>query len=144
MKVFRPLYTVLLITLFFCQCNTSRTSVSHHASPTASIIQEGYIDCFEKGLTGADGNLVWCEASAIAYDGSKLFFANDKDMPDKRSSLFYLPLKNGLIDTTQPPTYSENPLIKKGKKYEDFALTPNGKYIFLCTGFDRVKPGSTD
>ena len=25
-----------------------------------------------------------------------------------------------------------------------FALTPDGRYIFLSTGFDRVKPGSTD
>src|SRR6059058_4632139 len=103
MKTFQPLYIVLLITLFFCQCKTSKTSVTPHTSPTASIIQEGYISCFEKGLTGADSNLIWCEASAIVYDGSKLFLANDKDMPGTRSSLFYLPLKNGFIDTTQPP-----------------------------------------
>jgi hypothetical protein len=144
MKIFQPLYMVLLITLFFYQCKTSKTSETPHTSPTASIIQEGYINCFEKGFTGADGNPVWCEASAIVYDGSKLFFANDKDMPDTRSSLFYLPLQNGFIDTTKSPTYSYNPLIKNGKKYEDFALTPDGQYIFLSTGFDRVKPGSTD
>ena len=144
MKTFHPL-CIVLIALFFCQCKTSKTSVSSAGiSPTATIIKEGYINCFEQGLTGADGKPVWCEASAIVYDGDKLFFANDKDMPGARSSLFYLPLNNGWIDTTQSPTYSNNPLIKNGKKYEDFALTPNGNYVFLCTGFDRIKPGSTD
>jgi len=143
MKSFQPLF-VLLILLFFSQCKTSKTSVSPQSSPTASIIQQGFINCFEKDLIGADTVPVWCEASAIVYDGSKLFFANDKDMPGMRSSLFYLPLQNGFIDTTQAPVYSENPLIKNGKKYEDFALTPDGNYIFLSTGFDRIKPNNTD
>src|SRR3954470_19454299 len=126
-KAFQPLYVVLII-LFFSQCRTTRTSIPPSTAPTASIIQEGFINCFEKGLTGPDSLPVWCEASAIVYDGSKLFFANDKDMPGTKASLFYLPLQNGFIDTTQPPTYSDNPLIKNAKKYEDFALTPDGRY----------------
>jgi len=142
MQAFKPFYVVLIMLLFY-QCKTSKTSTSPHPSPTASIIQEGFINCFEKDLS-AEGKPVWCEASAIVYDGSKLLFANDKDMPDKRASLFYLPLQNGFIDSMQTPTYSENALIKNAKKYEDFALTPDGNYVFLSTGFDRVKEGSTD
>src|SRR3954471_13260103 len=144
MKAFQPLYVTLFIIMFLCQCKTTKIHKAPNTSPTASIIQEGYINCFEKGLTGPDSLPVWCEASAIVYDGSKLFFANDKDMPGTRTSLFYLPLQNGFIDTTQPATYSDYPLIKNGKKYEDFALTPDGNFVFLSTGFDRVKPGSTD
>ncbi len=142
MKRLQPLY-ILLIALLCCQCKTPGISTLPHASSTALIIQEGFINCFEDGLA-ADGKPVWCEASAIVYDGSKLFFANDKDMPGATTSLFYLPLQNGLINTTQPPVYSQHPLIKKAKKFEDFALTPDGNYIFLSTGFNRVKEGSTD
>lgn len=142
MKALQPAY-LLLVLLFFAQCKTSRTGTSSRSSVTAAIVQEGFINCFEENLI-AEGKPVWCEASAIVYDGSKLFFANDKDMPDRRSSLFYLPLQNDFIDTLQAPVYSENPLIKNTKKFEDFATTPDGNYIFLSTGFDRVKEGSRD
>ncbi|TKK67136.1 hypothetical protein FC093_14710 [Ilyomonas limi] len=142
MQASKLLYVVLII-LLFCQCKTARPKVSLPLSPTASIVGEGFINCFEKDLS-VEGKPLWCEASAIVYDGSKLLFANDKDMPDKRTSLFYLPLQNGFIDTLQAPVYSENPVIKYAKKYEDFAITPDGNYIFLSTGFDRVKEGSTD
>jgi len=134
-------FPLLVLILVIVSCKpTKTTKVNLNA---AQVIKEGFINCFEKDLV-SNGLPVWCEASAILYDGKNIFFANDKDMPDKRSSLFYWNFQNDFIDTARAATYSENPLVKSAKKYEDFALTPDGRYAFLTTGFDRIKPGSTE
>ena len=112
-------------------------------SARATIAYTGFFNCFENGLV-AGGQPVWCEASAILYDGSKFFLANDKDMPDQRTSVFYWTAKKGLADTTQSPVYLNTPVFKQGKKWEDFSLTPDGRIVFLSTAFDRIKPGATD
>jgi hypothetical protein len=138
LKNFIPLLAVLCLV----QCKSSRALTGVEQS-TASITKEGFIDCFEKGLS-ANGQPIWCEASAILYDGRNMFFANDKDMPDSRSSVFFWAYKNGFADTTTPVQYLKNPVLKYGKKFEDFSLTPDGKTVFLTTGFDRVKPGTKE
>jgi len=131
----------LLCIYVIAGCKTTKTTKTSFTS--AQIIKEGFINCFEKDLVLNDSP-IWCETSAILYDGKNILFANDKDMPGKRSSLFYWNFQNGFIDTTQTASYVENPLIKNAKKFEDFALTPDGKYAFLTTGFDRIKPGSKE
>lgn len=138
-----PGFFLLLSGLLLSQCSPSKRATTANTSLQASISKEGFFDCFEKNLTNG-GKPVWCEASAIAYNGKKLLLANDKDMPGNRSSLFYWAYGNDFADTTQQPVYSTNALLKKASKFEDFAQTPDGKYILLSTGFDRVKPGSTD
>ena len=132
----------LLALLCMVQCRTSRPLTGQEQN-TATITRQGWINCFEKGLT-ANGQPIWCEASAVVYDGRNIFFANDKDMPDARSSVFYWAFKNGFADTAQPVQYLNAPVLKYGKKFEDFSLTPNGKTVFLTTGFDRVKPGTKE
>lgn len=137
----RKIFFYLLLVYAIVGCKTTKTTKSSLAS--AQIIKEGFINCFEKDLASNDAP-VWCETSAIVYDGKNMLFANDKDMPGKRASLFYWNFENGFIDTARPASYLENQLIKHAQKFEDFARTPDGKYIFLTTGFDRVKPGSND
>lgn len=132
----------LLSFLLFCQCSSSKKANSSRPV-VAAIVKEGFINCFEKDLSSG-GKPVWCEASAILYDGNKLLLANDKDMPGNRSSVFSMLYTNDAIDTTTQPVYYNNPLLKKGSKYEDFAQTPDGKFTLLSTAFDRVKPGSND
>jgi hypothetical protein len=133
---------IFIITLFFIQCRIAK--VTDGDKPvTAEITKEGFIDCFENGLS-MNGTPVLCEASAILFDGSKLFVASDKEMPDDRSSVFYWSFKDGFADTSIPAHYLINPFLKKGIKYEDFALTPDGRYALLSTGFDRVKEGSNE
>jgi hypothetical protein len=79
----------------------------------------------------------------IVYDGkNKLFLPTIKICREKESSLFYWNFENGFIDTARAALYLENQLIKNAKKYEDFARTPDGKYIFFNYRFDRIKPGS--
>lgn len=131
--------------LFLLQCKTAKTTtaVTTGGQSQAVITKEGLLSAFEPGLS-ANGQPIWCEASAIVYDGQKLFVANDKDMPDNRSSVFYWNFKNGFADTTQNARYLSSPLFKYGKKYEDFALTPDGKVVFLSTAFDRIKPGTSE
>lgn len=133
----------LLSAVVMVQCSSTKNASRNVAAVEASIVKEGFIDCFEKDLSSG-GKPVWCEASAILYDGNKLLLANDKDMPDSRSSVFSMLYANGTVDTTAAPVYYSNPLLKKESKYEDFAQTPDGKFTLLSTAFDRVKPGSHD
>ena len=131
----------VITALCFQGCTTINKLISGKPVLTATIVREGLINCFDKGLT-LDGKPVWCEASAIVYTGKKLYVANDKDMPGNLSSVFTMPFLNGFFDGFQHAEYSTSPLLKKAKKFEDFALSPDGKYVFLTTGFDRVQPSN--
>lgn len=134
-----------LACLVFCQCRTARPL----SSPSARITTEGFITCFEPGL--AEGK-TWCEASAVLVQASqgsdRLYLANDKDMPPPRSSVFYINWRNA--DTTQTgldpssPIYLDQPALRSARKFEEFARSPNRKWTFLTTAFDRIKPGSSD
>ncbi|GAB3895464.1 hypothetical protein GCM10028825_39470 [Spirosoma agri] len=64
-------------------------------------------------------------------------------MPAGLSPVFTKPLVTR-ADSTKPPTYLTNPAFAAARKYEDFARTPDGKFVLLTTAFDRVKPGSHD
>jgi hypothetical protein len=109
---------------------------------TATITDEGLLTCFTPD-TKLQNEPVWCEVSAVVYDGRHLLFANDKDMPSSLSPVFSKTPAT-LPDSTQLPTYLMPPAYAAGHKYEDFAQTPDRKFTLLTTAFDRVKPGSTD
>lgn len=124
-------------------CKTAKLA-TNTAPASASITEEGLLTCFTAG-TSLNGQPVWCEASAVLYDGKILFFANDKDMPSGMSPVFEKSPAS-LGDSTKKPTYLMQPAFSTARKYEDFAQTPNpaNGYVFLTTAFDRVKPGSRD
>ena len=115
------------------------------ARPHASLLRggnierEGFIDCFEPN-TQVGGKELWCEASAVLFDGKNVFLANDKNMPEPASAVFFWASRDALLDSTQKPTYLQNELLRNAQKYEDFALAPDRKHAFLTTGFDRIKP----
>jgi hypothetical protein len=131
--------TFLLVTLLAVACKTARFPSGPHS---ATITEQGLITCFSVG-TSPDGKPVWCEASAVAYDGHTVLIANDKNGPANLSPVFSKTPAT-LADSTQSPTYLMAPAYAEGQKYEDFAQTPNRNFVFLTTAFDRVKPGSTD
>ncbi|WP_077922724.1 hypothetical protein [Spirosoma sp. 209] len=132
--------TFLILTLFSLSCQTSRPLTQAPAS--AAITAEGLLNCFSPG-TSLEGKPVWCEASAVAYDGNHVLVANDKDMPANLSPVFSKATTT-LSDSTQAPAYLMAPAYPTGRKYEDFAQTPDRKFVLLTTAFDRVKEGSPD
>ena len=140
-----PAVTLTVLLLAF-GCKTAKLLTS--ALPTtATITQEGFLTCFAPG-TSVNGQPVWCEASAVLYDGKNLLFANDKDMPSGQSSVF-MKTPETLADSTKQPTYLTQSTFSQGTKYEDFTQTPDRndgsrRYVLLTTAFDRVKPGSHD
>ncbi|WP_080057330.1 hypothetical protein [Spirosoma aerolatum] len=132
---------VLLAGLFSYGCKTAK--LPHQSLPTtASISQEGFLTCFAPG-TSLNNQPVWCEASAVLFDGKHILFANDKDMPAGQSPVFMKTLDD-LADSTSSPTYLTRPIFSSTRKYEDFAQTPDRRFVLLTTAFDRVKSGSHD
>jgi len=103
------------------------------------ISERGIIDVFEKGLTDDAGKTVFCETSAIAYDGKNVIMGSDKPIPgdslSQRSSVFYIDYSDF---PTAMVTYYTAPAFVEAIKYEDFTVTPDGQYIIATTGFDRV------
>jgi len=103
------------------------------------IIQRGLVDCFDAGLKTADGEPVYCEASAVAFDGSHIILASDKAIPGReRSSVFTVNyLVNGALGSDI--TYLRAAPFLTAVKYEDMTQTPDGAYVIATTAFDRVK-----
>ncbi len=132
--------TALSITLV--ACHSARTPTLPNQAKIAVETEAGLLTCFTADVA-VEGKPVWCEASAVLFTGDRLLFANDKDMPAGQSSVFSKSLET-LADTTQLPTFLNAPAYGYGRKYEDFAQTPDRQFVFLTTAFDRVKPNSTD
>ncbi|MBW6393004.1 MAG: hypothetical protein LPK08_16600 [Halomonas sp.] len=110
--------------------------------PSAVILQQGTIRCFPAALCDERGNLVNAEVSAVVYDGKRLIMASDKPIPgENRSAVFALPMTPEGPDDTQLE-YFTTPLIKQAIKYEDFALTADGRHVLATTGFDRIDDAS--
>ena len=104
----------------------------------ASIRQQGTIHCFPAGLRDEKGKLVNAEVSAVAFDGKRLLMASDKPIPgETRSACFALPIGDQGPDDTRLDYFTQ-PLIKQAEKYEDFALTADGRHVLATTGFDRI------
>jgi len=109
---------------------------------SGQIVERGLINCFEKGLKTSEGKPVYCEASAVVYDGRKMVFASDKPIPgDSCSAVFSLDYNGGKFSMLSP-NYLTHPSLVEAIKYEDLTLTPDGRYVIATTGFDRIKSGS--
>ncbi|MCM2973422.1 hypothetical protein [Larsenimonas suaedae] len=105
---------------------------------SVDIKAHGVLHCFEPGLKDDDGELVNAEISAVAFDGHRLLMASDKPIPGKhRSAVFAVALEDH-HPLEESLEYLTAPLIKQAIKYEDFALTVDGRYMIATTGFDRI------
>lgn len=122
----------------------SRAALGPPAAVARSV-RHGTIDCFEAGsrAPGRPDRLAFCEGSAVTFDGGRLVVASDKPIPGRaRSSLFELPFSPGDGTVARRATrYLQGPPFSTARKLEDATRTPDGKRVFLTTGFDRVKAG---
>jgi hypothetical protein len=138
--MFRYLYQLCFVLLVLSACQSTQKPVITTPKPqqiSATIIKESFVDCFAEGTTVL-GKPVWCEASATLFDGQRLLFANDKPMPNLLTSVFYW-YNIQDFEAQKPASYRFDETLKTANKFEDFALSPNKKWIFLTTAFDRIK-----
>lgn len=137
MPIRYPLLIGAALSLTVAACYTARTPTLPNQAKIAVTTEDGLLTCFPADVA-IEGKPVWCEASAVLFNDNALLLANDKDMPPGQSSVFSTSLEK-LADTTQLPTYLTAPAYGFGRKYEDFAQTPDRQFVFLTTAFDRVK-----
>jgi hypothetical protein len=125
-----------------CLLLVSTTVAQNLPKPIRATINfEGFTVGFADTLK-AGGKPFWYEASAILYDGRSMLMAHDKPMPNGQSSVGSWPSTNAMFNQQQPDLFPQA-LFKKGIKYEELAQTPDRKWVFLTTAFDRVKEGSS-
>ena len=148
MKIIKQSRFVLLfvVILILSGCGSS-SLITNPPLSTAQIIERGLIDVFEEGLNDSDGDTVNCEASAIVYDGSNIVIASDKPIPgDSHSPVFSIQYRYSDTEglSKDPITFlTASPFIT-AVKYEDMTVTPDGNYVIASTGFDRVKPDTSE
>ncbi|GAB2793134.1 hypothetical protein GCM10027040_19210 [Halomonas shantousis] len=111
----------------------------------ARIVSQGTVHCFPVGLRDARDRLVNAEISAVVYDGRRLILASDKPIPGAgRSAVFAMEVtEHGEPDDTTLD-YLTAEAIVRANKYEDFALTADGRHVLATTGFDRIDNASHD
>lgn len=143
LKLFPLPKLLLLVGLLLSACHRQPVSILQEG--TAKVIYSGLITCFSGEVKNTDGSPVYCETSAVAFDGSRLIFGSDKPVPgDTLSAVFSTPLRNNDNLSNNQMTYFSYPVFKGAVKYEDFAVTPDGNYLLAITGFDRVKEQSAE
>ena len=109
-----------------------------------TVIAEDLLNCFAADAKDAEGNTIYCEASAAVIDGDKLIVASDKHMP---AGTPILTVKPAALSPFTPDAgsiqYFQFPLLNGVRKLEGMTKTPEGRYIFATTAFDRIAPDST-
>lgn len=136
------IFIILLGYLSACQTTRNTSSLSA-ANYTVQSLEEGLIDCFPPTWDSLKNRWTFCELSAAVVYNQELLVASDKAIP-KHSSVLKMTLESGAINNPKSPEYLDEELIQNATKFEDFSISPNQKYIFLTTGFDRLKENDWD
>ncbi len=119
-----------------------------HADPallTMRVVRQGLIEGYPAGTKTAEGKTAYFESSAIATDGTAVWFIGDKPAPAATlSTVVRVPLatlkEKALVPfaDVQPVAAAE---FKKAQKIESTTLSEEG-IRFASTAFDRFKPES--
>lgn len=119
----------------------SSQPISSTQSLRVSRIGHGKINCFPRAtMRTKSKKSATCEISAAIATRYTIWVANDKATPGtRRSSMMqvrYDAKRRTLVP--QSPFYWPHPLFKSSKKIEDLTLTPDGRYVFASSAFDRI------
>ncbi len=129
MKKLTILFSAAMLILFYsCKDKKAETVYAKVATNT--------FECFCDTLVKKSGKPLVCEPSAVVFFNDTLYVANDKNMPNS-AAVFKTTINNSL--QLSELKYLNDSILIKGRKFEDFSISPNYKFIFLSTGFDRIK-----
>lgn len=153
MKTIKLLLFAFVSVILFTNCNKKCNNI-------AKIKEQGNFECFADSTKNETGECCLNgETSAVVYYSNKIFMAIDKVIPG-HSPVFYTDYNRNSILEEKPP-YQEGPIfyakytqafnpkklnilenkkLEDARKFEDFTLTPDNKYIFLSTAFNRIDP----
>lgn len=107
----------------------------------ARVLSHGTLHCFPAGLRDEHDALINVEVSAALYDGKRMILASDKPIPGPgRSAIFAVPMDE-TPDDSQLEYFTATAIVD-ATKYEDFALTADGRHVLATTGFDRIDDAS--
>jgi hypothetical protein len=116
-------------------CLFGMTTVCAMASIRGEVEVESSLDCFPPGLREPDGELVYCEASAVTAFRNSVLIASDKTIPG-RSPFFSIQLQGQRIDGQQSkPIMAAH--FNAVRKIEGMTTTPDGAHVLVTTAFDR-------
>ncbi|MGK0182838.1 MAG: hypothetical protein ACI9YB_002143 [Halioglobus sp.] len=103
------------------------------------VIESGKVTAFdEEHLLDENSVPIFCETSAVVFDGEKIIFGTENPLPGKeRSSIFSFPLVKGQGFDVNSRSYCTAQPFLEARRYEDFTITPDKKTILATTGFDR-------
>ncbi len=138
----RKYFILVLLPLLIGSCKVTSWK-SGNKSYTVHELEKGLIDCFTPTWDSVKNDWTYCELSAAVYYQQELFVASDKAIPNQ-SSVFSLDIENNHIKNPKALKYLDQKLLKTAIKYEDFSISPDQKYIFLTTAFDRIKEDGWD
>ncbi len=124
-----------ILLVFFCFVFSGCSSQGQRGE----ILKRGVVSCFPPAKKGED--VVNCEASAVIFLNGVFWAASDKAIPDK-SSVFRFRLNDSFdVSGVEVDT---NSVLKQVRKIEDMSHSPDGSFVLVSTGFDRVKENSRE
>jgi hypothetical protein len=140
--------TVRLSLILPCLASLGLLVAGVHADPpplTMRVVRQGLIEGYPAGTKTPEGKTAYFESSAIATDGTAVWFIGDKPAPAAMlSTVVRVPLSK-LKEKALVPFADVQPVaaeeFKKAQKIESTALSEEG-VRFASTAFDRFKPES--
>lgn len=101
----------------------------------AEIIAADKSTVFQKGMQYDDGTFVSSEISGVGFYGNRLYLVSDQPIPGFPSFFdcqYQVPLN------FRSGRFLGGSLIRSAYGFEDIAVSPNLKYLFLLTSFERL------
>jgi hypothetical protein len=108
---------------------------------TATLTDHGLIDCFAAGAADTAGKPYCCEVSGVLFLNKIVYLLSDRTYPGP-SSVFTIPFSLPLANHGNEVKVLKSPMLANAIKWEDVSASPDGRWIFAITGFDRVKKNS--